>query len=284
MNDQPRAMQEQKVVKPLKNNDWGVRSIILLSLFTLGVLTILGKDPRVLAQVGNGRELPKVLADTHPTPVQDNSPSPRETPMAQPAIEAGEERFFCQLWNGQYTVMYRPASHPQEVFPWAVPKDLGGGWLAQKRCHEISRRLEDYRPDGLQELTTTTDNGYDIVCATTQINPTCRIVFTVPPGQDAITTRDAVFENLTVADRGTITQGVNTFVGNSRSTVNLNDDLVNLGLSLLGGGSTWVNSTVARSAINLRPHLDPADGGTGVHITNGIPIPQKILLNPERFR
>jgi hypothetical protein len=188
------------------------------------------------------------------------------------------------MWSGQYTVMYRPESRPNEVFPWAVPKDLGGGWFAEKRCGEISRRLEEYRPDGLQELTTSTENGYSIVCATTQSNPACRIVFTVPPGQDPIATRDSVFQNLTVADSGTMTQGVNTFVGRGGGTVNLNDDLVNLGLSILGGDSTWANRSADETAINLKPYLDPADGGTGAEMINGIRVRRALRLNPDKFR
>jgi uncharacterized protein YndB with AHSA1/START domain len=279
MKNRPTELRRQVAIRPLEISGWGVGLVTVLSALALGAMIVFVNGQPVFAQAGAGQieaesDLPQVKAGTSSTsPSQINIPPQNKLPTAKQSTVAKGERFFCQVWNGQYTVMYRPESRPQEVFPWAVPKDLKGGWFAQKRCNEISRRLEDYRPDGLQELTTSTENGYDVICATTQANPACRIVFTVPPGQDAITTRDAVFENLTVADRGTLTQGVNTFVGSTSGTVNLNDNLVNLGLSLVGGGSTWVNSAVARSAINLRPHLDPADGGTGVNMTNGIQMP-----------
>jgi hypothetical protein len=190
-------------------------------------------------------------------------------------------RFFCQMWNGQYTVMYSPESRSGEVFPWAVPKDLSNGWVAEKRCNEISRRLEEYRPDGLNELSTGTENGYNIVCATTQSNAACRIVFTVPPGQDPLLTRNSVFQNLTVADGGTMTQGVNTYVGNSN--LNLTDNLVNLGLSVLGSNSPWRSSYADRD-INLKPYLSPADGGTGKGLTNGVRVQRSLRLNPNNFR
>jgi Circadian oscillating protein COP23 len=192
-------------------------------------------------------------------------------------------RFFCQMWKGQYTVMYSPEKRTSESYPWAVPKDLGGGWIAERRCNEISRRLEEYRPDGLQELSTATENGYNTVCATTQSKPACRIVFTVPPGQDPITTRNSVFESLATADDGKMTQGVNTFVGTGGGNLNLNGDLVNMGLAILGSGS-GLNRNAERSAINLKPFLDPTDGGTGIEMNNGVRLQKGIRLNPERFR
>jgi Circadian oscillating protein COP23 len=192
-------------------------------------------------------------------------------------------RFFCQMWKGQYTVMYSPEKRTSESFPWAVPKDLGGGWIAERRCAEISRRLEEYRPDGLQELSTATENGYHTVCATTQSKPACRIVFTVPPGQDPITTRNSVFESLATADNGQMTQGVNTFAGTGSDNLNLNGDLVNLGLTILGNGS-GPSRSAERSAINLKPFLDPTDGGTGIEMNNGVRLQKGMRLNPEKFR
>jgi Circadian oscillating protein COP23 len=184
-------------------------------------------------------------------------------------------RFFCQMWKGQYTVMYSPEKRTSESYPWAVPKDLGGGWIAERRCTEISRRLEEYRPDGLQELSTATENGYNTVCATTESKPACRIVFTVPPGQD--------FESLATADNGQMTQGVNTFAGTGSDNLNLNGDLVNLGLAILGNGSS-LSRGAERSAINLKPFLDPTDGGTGIEMTNGVRLQKGMRLNPDKFR
>ncbi len=188
-------------------------------------------------------------------------------------VSTDDRRFDCQYVNEQYTVTYHPDSRPGEAFPWAIPQALGGGWTPEERCVEISRRLEEYRADGLLEIQTSTENGYDIVCATTEDNPQCRIVFTVPPGQDPLNTRDAVFANLALADSGEMTQGVNTFVGGTRNDPV--ENLVNLGLSIFGGrtdagssGSRWV---VSPTGINLKPYLDAADRGTGAALIRGIP-------------
>jgi hypothetical protein len=245
-------------------------------------------------------DLPTVESDTAPSSADSASRRDTVAVNRDNVKDAGTPRFACQMWAGQYTVMYQPESHPGEAYPWATPRELGGGWDATKRCAEISRRLEEYRPDGLKELRTTTENGYNTVCVTTDTNGACRIVFTVPPGQDPVTTRDSVFRNLSVADNGQMTEGVNTLVDHQRN-VNLTDDLVNLGLSVVGGMGSWSNPVATQDGgINLKPFLSPADGGTGVAMTNGIPIqrsqpvstvktkpansPSGLKLDPQRFR
>ncbi|NCJ07947.1 hypothetical protein GS597_15820 [Synechococcales cyanobacterium C] len=214
------------------------------------------------------------LPDLDPNVSRSEPSTPSEV---SPITLDGDTRFSCQYSQGQYTVMYQPQSRPEEAFPWAVPQNLGGGWDAERRCVEISRRLEEYRPDGLLELQNSTENGYNIVCATTQGHGSCRIVFTVPPGQDPLLTRDLVFENITLADGGTMTQGVNTFVGQSSSirSGSLAEELVNIGMSIVGGQRASAPSMTPRSrsrALSLRPFLDPSDGGTGEGLTRGVRI------------
>ncbi len=206
-----------------------------------------------------------------------------------------DERFFCQFSGDQYSVMYNPESRPGEAFPWAIPQELGGGWTPELRCLEIAKRLEEYRPDGLQELQTSTENGYNTVCVTTENNGRCRLVFTVPPGQDPLQTRDSVFENLTTADSGQQTQGVTTFadggqtsIGNVGSGDGTIDELVNLGVSILSGKGK--GRQASSSGIQLKPYLDASDGGTGVALTDGVPVTRKAApsqgrrLQPNQFR
>lgn len=195
-------------------------------------------------------------------------------PDRSPAVVDGI-RFACESVNGEYTVMYYPESQPDQAYAWATPTQLGGGWTPERRCNEISRRLEVYRPAGLQELQTSVENGYDIVCVTTESNPACRIVFTVPPGQDAIATRDRVFENIAVADSGQRTDGVVTYTDDG-NIFNQIGDALNLDLPL-GRQRSRSNS------IDLRPFLDPADGGTGAMLETDSPMPGR-MINPDRFR
>lgn len=194
-----------------------------------------------------------------------------------------EPRFTCQLVEGQYTVMYHPESQPTQAYPWAIPSALGGGWTPERRCNEISRRLEFYRPDGLLEMRNAVENNYNIVCVTTQKDSSCRIILTVPPGQDPEITRNRVFQNLTIADKGEQTNAVNTFVDQDGNSQLLNQ-VLNQGLSALGIDPNSTQSSRRNSGINLRPFLDPADGGTGIMLRRGSQIQPSPRLNPDRFR
>ncbi|MBV5259592.1 hypothetical protein FLX56_14310 [Synechococcus moorigangaii CMS01] len=229
-----------------------------------------------------------VIAQTPPDVVVDTEPNPGGTPGTV-TPNSGDRRFVCQSNQGRYTVMYQPESRPGELYPWAVPRTMGGGWSADRRCEEIARRLEMYRGDGLVSLTTGQENGYDTVCVTTELNPTCQIVFTVPRGQNALVTRDQVFDNLLSADSGFQTQGVNTFMGTGST-----NDLLGQLQNIFGGGPRPSSQTPNRfsNGISLKPFLDPADGGTGEYLngnraggqSNTTPGNNGLRLNGDLFR
>lgn len=254
--------------------------IMVSSSLVAGFLVPYG-GPSAIAQTPEGRvesetptETPDPESGTTPNDSEASEP-PGGTPAEDATPVAASARFTCQLHNGQYTVMYTPENQSAQAYPWAVPDDMGSSWPAQRRCNEISARLESYRPDGLSELQTAIENGYNTVCVTTESAPGCRIVFTVPAGQDPIGTRNQVFENLTLADSGQQTQGVNTFVGGNSTIF---EQVVNI-LS----DTTAVGSLQTRQgAINLKPFLSPKDGGTGTRLTGGASTGRG--LNPDNFR
>ena len=257
-----------------------------------------------------------VPIETNPSPT--SSPSPKPNPTSSPSTIPSDKpndkaanptdnktaRFSCQVRDGQQIVVYQPKSQPQKYFPWAAPSAMGDGWSPERRCNEISRRLELYRPDGLLEMRTSTENGYNIICATTDKNSACRIVLTVPNGQDPIATRDRVFGNLTTADSGQQTTAVNTYQQGRGSDRTLNDITGNLGLGGLGGlgidlssinsvlGSvlstnrpTSTTSSVRSGNLYLKPFLDPSDGGTATGLNNsGFTGSSGRKLNPDNFR
>ena len=211
-----------------------------------------------------------IIIDTNPQP----SPPPPPT-----TTSSSDTRFECQFNEGRYKVMYRPQSQSMQPYPWAIPSNMGDGWTAERRCYEISRRLEMYRPDGLLELRTGQENSYDTICVTTEADPGCRIVLTVPPGKNPEITRDQIFQTLVAAEEGQYTQGVNAFTGGG--------SLINNPLGqLLNGTIPQINQPTS-NGINLRPFLDTTDGGTGENLkqtpTHSSPSPSNIF-NPDLFR
>jgi hypothetical protein len=250
-------------------------SLLLTGVSLLGITSLLSQSAQAIP-------LASVLLSqtTPPDIIIDTDPQTSNDPVPTATTNNADPRFTCEFYQGEYTVMYSPISQPDQMYPWATPQQMGGGWNPERRCNAISQRLETYRSDGLLALDTRREGNYDIVCVTTQANSSCRIVFTVPPGQNAEVTRDRVFDNLLVADSGEQTQSVTTFTGNG------NDILGQI------GGLFGVNrpsaATNRNGSINLRPFLDQADGGTAtqLHSTpNNVPnATDKIQLNPDNFR
>ena len=198
-------------------------------------------------------------------------------PKPQTSVPSGgtQARFMCESVGKQYTVMYHPIDRPNDRYAWAVPTAMGTKWTPFRRCTDIASRLEQYRRLGLKELRTDKRNNLDIVCVNTEKDNECRIVFTVPRGRDPIATRDAVFRNLTMADNGQQTSGVNTFAEGNNSFGNI-------------FGGTRNQPNIPQSSIDLRPFLSLQDGGTATQlrprtVTN--PIENNTFkLNPDRFR
>lgn len=237
--------------------------------------------------IGNSLAFAQVVVPTIPssstTTVPSGSSTNIPTPNSVDTVDTST-RFSCQYYNGIHTVMYQPQSQPGQFFPWAAPKALGRGWSPQNRCQAIAQRLELYRPDGLQELQIARENNENIICVTTEANPSCRIVLTVPRDKDPYAIRSSIFSNLTTADNGQQTIAVNTYTNRNRGGVN---ELYNFGRTLLGDKNT-INSS--KNGINLKPFLAPEDGGTATQLRNGVSIsrpsqPQKqTILNPRLFR
>ena len=259
-------------------------TILTLGLIGLSFNLLLATDfSTAIAQVPietdsnnpiNPPNLPTRFPNRNPTqPNEIILTNPSSTNRTTTSIN---QRFSCQTQNGQYTVMYQPKSQQGQFYAWAVPSVMGGGWSSQRRCNEISRRLEQYRPDGLVEMQTGIENGYNMICVTTDRNPACRIVLTVPVGADPNNIRERVFANLTTADSGQSTVGVNTFVEGNRSSI----------FNSIFGVPTGISKDMPRSSfrndgIDLKPYLDAADGGTATELrTSGSNF---LNLSPSRF-
>jgi Circadian oscillating protein COP23 len=200
-----------------------------------------------------------------PTDSGAGTPSAGSTPIPSTGgVPLSAVRFSCQAQAGRYTVMYQPETQVGQAYPWAVPGNMGGGWSADRRCDEISSRLERYRPDGLVEMRTSVENGYNTVCVTTDKDPSCRIVFTVPRNQDPVATRDRVFENLALADSGQQTLGVNTYT-NNQSGINLSGVKPPAPNPATGSPANpaWLNQLGQSLNINLPSGLGGQNGGWG---------------------
>ena len=214
---------------------------------------------------------------------RSRSTTTRKTRSTSSSPVTSATRFTCENYNGEYTVMYQPETQPGQYFAWATPRKMGGGWDPIKRCNTIAERLESYRPDGLTEMRTSSLNGYNILCVTSQADPSCRIVLTIPPDKDPYQVRNNVFQNLISADSGQRTAGVNTYSANNGDFENI----FNMGRSLFEGSKK--QNLASDKTINLKPFLDRKDGGTARQLKNGVEFSKPkeqsgLKLNTDRLR
>ncbi len=251
----PNLSQFASKLLPLVSKGVGLSAGVTMLLSSSGAFALSASSAGVPDVVVPTQQIPGTTAPNTTTPIPTNNPV---------NTTSSDIRFTCDYVNGNYQVMYHPESQPGQAFPWARPTDMGDGWTPLRRCQAIAERLEQYRSAGLQQMNTSVANGYNIVCVTTDKVPGCRIVFTVPPGQDPVATRDRVFQSLTVADSGQTPDVVNTFTGNG-----------NILNQLLGRGGSSQHRVItssqshSRGPINLQQFLDSNDGGTGARLQGG---------------
>lgn len=275
---------------PTKPMNYQLKNLPKFSLNQIGYLSVaIAMTLPLVAMPSFAQIIP--VETTTPSSTPSRLPSDNPNDKAANPTDNKTARFSCQAREGQYIVVYQPKSQPQKYFPWAAPSTMGDGWSPERRCNEISRRLELYRPDGLLEMRTSTENGYNVICATTDKNSACRIVLTVPNGQDPIATRDRVFGNLATADSGQQTTAINTYRGRDRTLNDITGDL-GLGIDLSGINgvlgsvlsSNRPSSNVRGNNLYLKPFLDPSDGGTGSNLANNGFTGGGRRLNPDNFR
>ena len=116
---------------------------------------------------------------------------------------------------------------------------------------------------------------YDTICVTTEADPRCRIVLTVPPGKNPEITRNQIFQTLVAAEDGQYTQGVNALTG-GRVIGNPLEQIINGNIPQIGRPSS-----PRSNGINLRPFLDATDGGTGEKLETSPTIPNNSNQRPS---
>ncbi|MCC3438822.1 MULTISPECIES: COP23 domain-containing protein [unclassified Microcoleus] len=102
------------------------------------------------------------------------------------------DRFYCALQPSStqgkrvWTVMYR---YDEGTKPWLkIVSALGDDWPPEKRCREIAKRLDQYREEGLTQLTYQNDPNTPkqyVICAKTKksgSSSSCPILLTLKRG------------------------------------------------------------------------------------------------------
>ncbi|MFM2063103.1 MAG: hypothetical protein RLZZ507_2773 [Cyanobacteriota bacterium] len=109
-----------------------------------------------------------------------------------PEVFGKEDAFSCvyvpapEIGGQVWSVMY---SNGKIGRPWLrMVNSFGGDWNSEKRCEEITERLEKFRQGGLIGFSHRPDPNtpkQSVICAITKIDPrNCNILVTLKPGAD----------------------------------------------------------------------------------------------------
>ena len=102
-----------------------------------------------------------------------------------PAVDE-EITFFCGIANGEPATIARTSEEEFPVIFWQTLYFRDSGWDPQKRCEEVSRRLQAFNEIGiLNDLVPATLNGQPVVCLARSSNGLCSgLLFTLEEEDD----------------------------------------------------------------------------------------------------
>ncbi|MBP0014682.1 MAG: COP23 domain-containing protein [Roseofilum sp. SBFL] len=107
----------------------------------------------------------------------------------QPA--PGQSGFWCATSSGAPATLYQNRQGGVEPWIyWTSDAFSGSGYTPERRCQEVSSRLETYRRNRqLQFITVGRMNNQNVICTASQVNGRCEnLIYTLKAGQDPIAT------------------------------------------------------------------------------------------------
>lgn len=106
------------------------------------------------------------------------------------AASATTASFFCGSDLGAPATMVRTPDGDKPFIRWTSNRFEAGGWSPERRCQEVSQRLQDASNRGnLRFLTTGRMNGQPVVCtASKEGGPCLDLLYTLKPEQDPAAT------------------------------------------------------------------------------------------------
>lgn len=103
----------------------------------------------------------------------------------------GQSGFWCDTSSGTPATLYQNRQGGVEPWIyWTSNAFSGSGYTPERRCQEVSSRLETYRRNRqLQFITVGRINNQRVICTASQVNGRCEnLIYTLKAGQDPIST------------------------------------------------------------------------------------------------
>ena len=103
------------------------------------------------------------------------------------SAEAAPRTFSCKMVEGAWTTVVNESGKPEnQLIRWT--SDLGArvGYTPERRCNEVTNRMNSYFSNSGQYITHGMLNGQKVICATDRLGKHClNLLYTVQPKDDS---------------------------------------------------------------------------------------------------
>jgi hypothetical protein len=111
--------------------------------------------------------------------------------FATSPVQAGvQPTFSCAQNLGAPTTMVYGPNGAKPFIRWTSSQFSASGWSPERRCMEVSKRLQDAKErNALAFITTGNMNGLPVICTAREKGGSCDVLlYTLKPGQDPVLT------------------------------------------------------------------------------------------------
>jgi len=111
------------------------------------------------------------------------------------SAEAAPRTFSCKMVSGAWTTLVNESSQPErQIIRWTSPTG-GPGYTPERRCKEVTNRMNDYFSKSGQFITYGIKNEQNVICTTDGQGKDClKLLYTLKPNQDPKGTLEDLFQ------------------------------------------------------------------------------------------
>ena len=111
------------------------------------------------------------------------------------SAEAAPRTFSCKMFSGAWTTFVNESGKPEkQMIRWTSEFGALAGYTPERRCKEVTNRMNKYVSESGQYITHGTMNNLNVICTTDDLGKDClHLLYTLKPDQDPKLTLEDLF-------------------------------------------------------------------------------------------
>jgi Circadian oscillating protein COP23 len=112
------------------------------------------------------------------------------------SAEAAPRTFSCKKVSGAWTTVVNESDKPeQQIIRWTSDVGAFAGYTPERRCKEVTNRMNKYLSESGQFITYGTMNNLNVICTTNRLGKDClHLLYTLKPDQAPKETLEDLFQ------------------------------------------------------------------------------------------